>query len=272
MKGEKFMKKFDVSEYFIRTDKIPSSAKGLRFIMISDLHSNEYEINLHKVNEVIRKNNPDAILLAGDIISRKLNPNVPVIVSFLTTLAKHYPVYYALGNHEYKLKRFKDEYGDFYNIYKETLEDAGIIFLEDESAIFDKNDYSVVISGVQIDLAYYRHNAPVMGSGLMDMHMGCPDKSMYQILLAHNPDYFEQYEQWGADLVLSGHVHGGTVRLPLIGGVIGTNMKFFPKYADGIHRIRKSRMIVSRGLGTHTIRIRINNRPELVIVNILPKE
>ena len=265
------MKKFDVSEYVIRTDKIPKTSEGLKFVMISDLHSNEYGINLHKVNEVIKRTKPDAILLAGDIISRKLNPNVPQIVNFLSALAKRYPVYYALGNHEYKLKKFKDEYGDFYDIYKETLEESGIIFLEDESAIFDKEDYSVVISGVQIDLAYYKHDAPVMGSGLMDMHMGCPDKSMYQILLAHNPEYFSQYEQWGADLVLSGHVHGGTVRLPGIGGIIGTNMKFFPKYAQGVYRISKSRMIVSRGLGTHTIKIRINNRPELVIVNLLSK-
>ena len=271
MKGvQHFMKKFDVSEYDIFIKKIPKSSEGLKFIMISDLHSNEYGINLHEVNKVIKESKPDAILLAGDIISRKLNPNVPQIVSFLTTLAKHYPVYYALGNHEYKLKRFKDEYGDFYDIYKDTLEEAGIVFLEDESAIFDKDDYSVVISGVQIDLAYYRHNAPVMGSGLMDKHMGCPDKNMYQILLAHNPDYFKQYAEWGADLVLAGHVHGGTVRLPGIGGVIGTNMKFFPKYADGVHCNRKSKMIVSRGLGTHTIKIRINNRPELVIVNVLP--
>lgn len=265
------MKKFDVTEYVVRTDKISKSSEGLKFIMISDLHSNEYGIDLHKVNKIIRKTKPDAILLAGDIISRKLNTNVPQMVNFLCTLSRHYPIYYALGNHEYKLKRFKDEYGDFYDDYKEILEESGIIFLEDESAIFDKDDYSVVISGVQIDLAYYRHDAPIMGSGLMDKHMGCPDESKYQILLAHNPDYFRQYEQWGADLVLSGHVHGGTVRLPGIGGVIGTNMKFFPKYAQGIHRIRKSKMIVSRGLGTHTIKIRINNRPELVIINIYGK-
>lgn len=265
------MREFDVSEYKVRTDKIPAESKGFKFIMISDLHSNDYKVNLHKVNEVIVKEKPDGIILAGDIINRSVD-DIGDILRFLNALAGHYPVFYALGNHEYALKKNEYKYGNAFEAYKTLLQEYGIVFLEDDTIEFTKDNAVIALSGVEIDMAYYGINSPVMGGGLMDKHLGCPDKNVFQLLIAHNPKYFDRYAKWGADLVLSGHLHGGIVRLPALGGVVGTDMSIFPKYDGGIYRLGKSRMIVSRGLGTHTVKIRINNKPELVIVKILAKK
>ena len=100
--------------------------------------------------------------------------------------------------------------------------------------------------------------------------LGRTKTEKYEILLAHNPDYFPEYAGWGADLVLSGHVHGGMMRLPLIGGVVSPAFKFFPKYDGGMFRIGKSVMILSRGLGMHTIPVRIFNPGELVYLKLCP--
>ena len=99
----------------------------------------------------------------------------------------------------------------------------------------------------------------------------CEESDAFQILLAHNPVYFKQYAAWGADLTLSGHLHGGIIRLPLIGGVITPQAKLFPRYHAGKYQIGKKTLIVSRGLGTHTIPIRFNNKPELSVIHLMPE-
>ena len=99
--------------------------------------------------------------------------------------------------------------------------------------------------------------------------LGEPAEGAYRILLAHNPDYFSAYAQWGADLTLSGHLHGGMVRLPKIGGLISPNWTLFPKYDHGLYTIEEKKMIVSAGLGSHTIKLRINNPPELVVLDFV---
>ena len=113
-------------------------------------------------------------------------------------------------------------------------------------------------------------NTP-MEKEYLEETLGPASKEKYQILLAHNPDYFENYAQWGADLVLSGHVHGGIMRLPLLGGVISPTLLLFPKYDGGLFKKGSSAMILSRGLGTHTLPIRIFNPGELILFTISPK-
>ncbi len=265
------MRKFDITEYLIRTGKITDNVNGFKFLLISDLHSNDYGINLHEIVDVIKKEQPDAILLAGDIINRKISDKVLTIIKFISAVARRYKVYYALGNHEYNLKINEEEYGNFYQEYRNVLADAGVVFLEDDTVFIEKNNDKIAISGVEIDSVFYRKIPPVMGSGLMDKHLGNADTDVFQILMAHNPDYFEEYAGWGADLVVSGHLHGGTIRIPKLGGIMGTNFEVLPKYDAGCYRIGSSRMIVSRGLGAHTIPVRINNKPELVIIKILAK-
>ena len=99
--------------------------------------------------------------------------------------------------------------------------------------------------------------------------LGEPNKNTFNILLAHHPDYFQAYADWGADLVLSGHLHGGMIRLPGVGGVISPGWRLFPRYDHGLYMMRDKKMIVSAGLASHTIKLRVNNPPELAVIDIL---
>lgn len=266
------MKDIELTEYTVETEKLPTDFKGFRFILLSDLHSNSYGVNLHKLNEIIKKARPDAVLVAGDMFNNHVKDSIIDVGNYLAILAKHFPVFYGIGNHEYTMKMEPETFGDRFEEIRQYLSDAGVVFLEDETVTLEKGNASVLLSGVEIDGAFYKRvDAPVMGNGLMDKHLGTADISMYNILIAHNPDYFHRYAEWGADLVLSGHIHGGMIRIPKIGGIVSPKVLGRPKYDSGVYDYEDSLMIVSRGLGTHTINVRVNNRPEAVCINILPK-
>lgn len=266
------MKKFELTEYTITTDKFKKNFTGFNFAVISDLHSNSYKVDLDKVYDAIEGAGIDAVLLCGDIFNGKLNDDITQTMEFVKRLAGSFPVFFALGNHEYRMAMNPDAYGDKIWQIIEPLEEAGVVILSDETIVLEKDDEKIALSGLEIDSCFYKRIPPVMGEGLVKMHLGDADKSLFQILMAHNPKYFDKYSTWGADLVLSGHVHGGTVRLFGKKGVIGTDFRLFPKYSGGLYVEGNSRMIVSRGLGTHTIKVRIANKPELVMVKILAKE
>ena len=109
-----------------------------------------------------------------------------------------------------------------------------------------------------------RRLKPGQLSKLMDM----PGDPAFPILLAHNPEYFPQYAAWGARLVLSGHIHGGIARLPFLGGVISPSLRLFPVYDAGLFQEGKCRMVLTRGLGLHHIKLRFFNRPELSVIDM----
>ena len=111
-----------------------------------------------------------------------------------------------------------------------------------------------------------------MDAGYIKELLGESRKDYFTILLAHNPDYFPEYDAWGADLVLSGHVHGGLMRLPLLGGVVSPATRLFPKYDGGLFEGKNGKMILGRGLGTHTLPIRIFNPGELIVVELEPEK
>ena len=128
----------------------------------------------------------------------------------------------------------------------------------------------LAIYGYVPDWKYYGHGrTPQMPVQEMKETLGEPAENAYRILLAHHPAYFETYAAWGADLTLAGHLHGGMVRIPGMGGVISPGWTLFPKYDHGIYHIEEKRMIVSAGLASHTIKLRINNPPELVVIDFL---
>ena len=265
------MKKTDISRFTVETEKLPSEFVGYKFIVMSDLHSNTYGIDLHEINRMIIKEKPDAILMTGDMFNGLQKDNPIQVMRFIKTLASHYPVFFANGNHEYRMKLDSDMYDDRYYVIRDYLTEAGVVFLEDETIALEKDNACIQLSGLEIDRVYYRKTDRVtMGKSLMAHHLGNCNKSLYNILLAHNPVYFHRYAGWGADMVLSGHVHGGMIRIPSLGGLVSTNIELFPKYDSGMYRYKNSMLLVSRGMGAHTINLRINNNPELVVLNILP--
>ena len=154
--------------------------------------------------------------------------------------------------------------------YCQRLEKLGVRMMKNETMEFTDN---ILITGLDMDKRFYKrfHKNPMEETYLTNT-LGEKKRNKFQILLAHNPDYFEEYSKWGADLVLSGHIHGGMVRIPFLGGVVSPAFRLFPPYDGGKFFLNDSCMILSRGLGLHTIPIRIFNPGELVVVELKPKE
>ncbi|MGN1376899.1 MAG: metallophosphoesterase [Dorea sp.] len=260
------LQNFQTTFYQISSPKLAKLQEEKRVLFLSDLHNRSYGKDNKKLLDEIEKLHPDCILIGGDMLVRKDGNSYDGTVAFLAKLPDICPVYYANGNHEQKLKELPEQYAQSYETYKEQLVKAGIHFLENESSVWNPDGARIRITGLEIPLSGYRHfgteNLPV---SVITERVG-DSQSGYQILLAHNPDYVKEYQAWGADLILCGHYHGGVARIPGIGGVIAPNFRLFPRYSGGIYREKDAITVVSRGLGTHSVPIRILNPPELIVL------
>lgn len=256
--------RFHKVTYEIVSDKVE---KDFRFVFLSDLHNKQYGKKNEKLIAEIDACDPDAVFIGGDILTAAPGKSVEPAAQFVKTIAERYLIYYANGNHEQRLDLYPETYGDMGKRFEQLLAQESIVRLVNEAEYNQQHNIEVI--GAQIDRRFYQRfkKVPMDGEYLKEI---LPKKTeeMYTILLAHNPDFFQAYKEWGADLVLSGHVHGGVMRLPFFGGVLGTNFRFFPKYDGGMFTEDERVMIVSRGLGAHTIPLRIFNPAELVEVVI----
>lgn len=261
--------RFVTTTYKITTDKTKHSHK---FVILSDLHGKEYGENNEKLLSAIHKAEPTEVLVAGDMMTAAPGVEFFHVLKFLGKISKKYSVFYGNGNHEYRVKIYPEIYGSMGEEYAKGLSNIGICPLVNESTRLD--DENIVIYGLEIDREYYkRWKKNTMSVEYLQEKLGIPDKSKYNILLAHNPEYFETYAAWGADLVIAGHVHGGIMRLPFLGGVIAPSLTIFPKYSGGIYEKltedgHKSVMVLSNGLGSHTIPIRVFNPGQLVVLEL----
>lgn len=256
--------RFVIREYTLESEKID---KEYKLVLLADLHNRTYGENNEKLIKAVEKVKPDMILNAGDMMTTKPKYSLDVALNLMKSLGKKFTVYYGLGNHEYRMKLYREYYGDAFEYYTGELETAGIRVLENKTV----EDGVFSITGLSIDRKYYkRFQKIVMEPDYLENTIQKADSKKYRILIAHNPEYFEEYAKWGADLVVSGHVHGGIMRLPLLGGVISPKIELFPKYDGGMFKEKDATMILSRGLGMHTIPIRIFNPAELVVIHLLP--
>lgn len=256
--------RFVVVEHRLTDSRIK---KQCRAVVVADLHNKCYGKDNEKLIAAIRNQKPDMILVAGDILTAKPGKSMDVAIHFLKELAKDYPIYYGNGNHEQRLKLYPEKYGSMSEEYGDALKEQGIIPLVNESITLE--EYGIAVFGSEIDKFYYkRFRVQHMEAEYLESILGAPKEKCFNILLAHNPDYFPQYADWGADLVLSGHIHGGMVRIPFLGkGVVSPNVRLFPKYDGGVFRRNKTVMLLSRGLGMHTIPIRLFNPGEVLVVD-----
>ena len=258
--------RFVTVRYEITSDKIK---KPCKLVLLSDLHNKSYGKEQGKLIREIDTISPDVILTAGDMLTAVQDSPYEKALSLMRQLSSRYQIYYGLGNHEQRLQRCPEQFGTVYNDYMKELSDCGIIMLMNENVYLP--EYNVAVCGAEIAGQYYRKfRKHPMAADYLPKILGRPREDACQILIAHTPQYFEEYAAWGADLVVSGHVHGGIMRLPVLGGVLSPNMTLFPKYDGGRFAYGKSVMILSRGLGTHTIPLRIFNPAELVEIDLLP--
>lgn len=261
------MQTFKTVEYNIRSNKI-KPGRSIRLIMLSDLHNRQYGVHNNLLIKKIKEIDPHVILVGGDMItSRERNMEVPL--RLLTELSNSFPIYYANGNHEQRAGFHNGKCTIAYEKYKNSLKRHGVVFLEDEKMNIVIEGNPIALYGYNLPFRYYKKFCyKLIKKKELLSSLGIPDKKCFSILLAHNPIHFKAYADWGADLTLSGHVHGGIIRLPFIGGVITPQVLPFPKYDRGLYNINNHRLIVSAGLGEHTIKLRINNPTQLVVVNI----
>ena len=256
-------------EYWIASEKIHGQGKAIVFL--TDLHNKEFGEENSRLLETVRKVKPDAVLFGGDgMVAKRGNSDVRIPLALLTELAKEFPVYCGNGNHESRMLWKSEIYGEAYENYRTALENAGIRYLSNEAADLDSD---IRVYGLDLPKSAYLPRSGEIPECLLKETLGEPDPEKFCLLLAHSPLFFEEYAAWGADLTLSGHFHGGTIRLPLVGGVMTPQYQFFYPRCAGYFELpgkgrEKSRMIVGRGLGTHSINIRLNDKPQVVVVRL----
>ncbi len=265
---------FVVREYEVETDKL---GQDYTYVFLSDLHGYVYGDDNKELISAIDDIQPDAILCAGDMITAaktKGRAKIDAGLRLLENLAAKYPVYTSNGNHEEKVKLFTPVYGNLYARYKSRLTRSGVEYLDNSSITIP--DTGIRVTGLCLGLDYFKKIIQKkMEDDLLDNMLGrinSREQENYQILIAHNPIYFKHYAKWGADLVVSGHVHGGIIRLPLVGGVISPAIALFPKYDGGKYEQNGSTMVLSRGLGTHTIHVRVFNPGEVCVIRVRGKK
>lgn len=246
--------------YKIFTEKIKSSIK---IALITDLHSCKYGNNQKQLINAVKKENPDIILLGGDIFDDKISDkNAEIFIEYIST---KYPCYYVTGNHEYWSNRIDE--------MLEKIKSYNVKILDGKTEIIKIRNQEINISGIDDpDAENYTDKGEVFYSQLEEIEKN-KNNDLFTILLAHRPSYIKSYLEYNFDLVLSGHAHGGQWRIPfLLNGLFAPDEEWFPKYAGGQYIFDNGQMIVSRGLAREsTIVPRIFNRPELVIVEIIKK-
>lgn len=252
-------------EYTVLSDKL---TKSVTLVLLTDLHNKCFGHKNEKLIRAIDEIAPDGILIGGDMLTAEKGADFTPALELMESLKqKDYPIYYGMGNHEYRLSLYPEQYGSMYDDYMNGLQRMGIDPIINER-VYRPED-NIVIYGASIDKRFYkRFRKATMQQDYLPSLFGEKEEDKFRILIAHNPAYFEEYAEWGPELVVSGHVHGGIMRLPWLGGVLSPNITFFPKYDGGKFTKDNTTMILSRGLGTHTIPVRIFNPGELVVIHL----
>lgn len=260
---------FKVTHYNITSDKLKGLERERKVLFLTDLHNNLYGKQNKKLISAIQNENPDYIFIGGDMLVGKPNVSRKVALEFAQQIASICPVYYANGNHEQRMKLYPERFGNTYQEYKEELVAHEIHFLENNHVDMAWEHVEVQLHGLEIPAECYKKlQKTTLNAEQVSDCIGQADASKYQILLAHNPIFADAYLEWGADLVLSGHLHGGVVRIPGLGGIITPQFRLFPKYSGEYTKKGDKAVIVSKGLGTHTIKIRFLNPAEIVVLHI----
>ena len=264
---------FRITHYDIISEKLNTLTNEKKIVFLTDLHNNSYGKNNEKLLAAVKSQNPDIVLIGGDMIVGKSDVSTKVAEHFVGQLTGICSVYYANGNHEQRMKIYPEKFGTKYQNYKTIVKQAGVQFLENEHIDLMLDTCAVQIHGLEIPREGYKKFCKTNVSlAEIENRIGIADSSKYQILLAHNPIYADTYLEWGADLILCGHLHGGIVRLPLIGGIITPQFRLFPKYSGELTVKDEKSVVVSKGLGTHTVKIRFLNPAEMIVLHLHGKQ
>ena len=252
-----------VTHYTVASDRLPQAFNHFKIVVVSDFHNAEFGKENDTLIKLIEKEKPDIIAFTGDLVDSR-RTDIETAEGLVRNLAEIAPCYYVTGNHEARL-------GEQYQKLEKILLEENVVVLHDRYTELTRNNEKILIAGLD-DPNFTDINSAVHNSILETKLDGMNLSDSYFVLLSHRPEAFEAYTSAGADLVLSGHAHGGQFRLPFIGGIAAPNQGLFPKYDGGMYSENHTTMIVSRGVGNSIIPVRINNRPEIVCVELICDE
>ena len=249
-----------ITEYSVNSTDIPEVFAGFRIAQISDLHNAQFGRENEKLLEQLTQTDPDVIFLTGDLVDSR-RTDLEIAFQFAARAVQIAPVYYVPGNHEARTPEYEQ--------LKAGLLDAGVTVLENQKVQLTREGTKITLMGIS-DPSFCTEyllgdSVTVAAQAIADLQN---EADGYTVLLSHRPELFETYVAAEMDLVFSGHAHGGQFCIPFIGGLVAPNQGFFPQYDAGQFRQGNTTMIVSRGVGNSILPVRINNPPEIVVVEL----
>lgn len=241
----------------VASGALPGAFEGFKIAHVSDLHNAVFGRKNERLLSLIRAAEPDIIAITGDLIDSR-HTDIDSAMAFVEAAAEIAPVYYVTGNHESRL--------DFDEIEPRLIA-AGARVLRNEAEDIGRGGERIRLAGID-DPSFIRTGGTAEERAAAELEQLGDGGGTFNVLLAHRPELVEVYAEYGAGLVLSGHAHGGQVRLPLLGGLYAPGQGLLPEYDSGLYSLGETQMVVSRGLGNSVAPLRVNNRPELVIVTL----
>lgn len=252
-------KKIDITKYIISDERIPDEFDGFRIVNVSDFHNRFFGKDSSYLLSAIKKSLPDIIVITGDIIDRR-NLNIERSVGFVSEAVKIAPIYYVTGNHEAAMDNFEH--------LIDGIVASGAEYMDNRVVCINRGNSCIELMGIKDSaLGVGLQESKLSEICFDDLNSLSTNSVNYKILLAHRPEFFDIYAS-NADMVFCGHAHGGQFRIPFIGGLFAPGQGLFPKLTSGRHTKSGTDMIISRGIGNSSFPVRINNHPELVVVEL----
>lgn len=248
------------ADVLVCSNGIPEAFDAYKIVQISDLHDAQIGENNERLIAMTAEAEPDCIVLTGDFVdSSRFHPERSLSVA--EALVKIAPVYYVSGNHEAILP------DEDYQALTDGLRARGVCVLEDESVELTRDGQSIRLIGLT-DIGFHPGTLEEKKDALRTELSALLPEDEFSVTLAHRPELMDVYAECGAPLVLSGHAHGGQIRLPGIGGLIAPGQGLFPKYTEGKYEENGTTMVVSRGVGNSVLPLRVNDRPQIVVIQL----
>lgn len=244
----------EISRYEVNSKKLPESFDGFKIVQLSDLHGAEFGEDGMELVEKVKELEPDIIALTGDFVTDE--GDLAAVEKLAARLTELCPVYFVSGNHEF---------GSGLAIkVRNILERAGVKYLSNEYLTISRGEDEILLGGVEDPLAY----ADMLSPDELAQKMNDAAPDAFKILLGHRNYWMTEYPELPVDLIFCGHAHGGLIRIPGVGGLIGTDRRLFPDFDAGQFNNGRYTLIVSRGLGNSVPIPRVFNRPEIVCVEL----
>ncbi len=250
-----------VTHYELAFENLPADFDGFRIVQLTDLHGSEFGENNSRLIDKVSDEKPDIIVLTGDFLDRgKTRDQLPKLKVLIDALCKLAPVYFVSGNHDWNSGEI--------TALTSLLKDSGVRYLRNECLSIERGNQSIILAGVEDPNGWADMLKP---DEVVDIiHDGHPGN--FIVLLGHRNTWIEKYPELKVDIILSGHSHGGIVRLPLIGGILGNSAELFPEHDAGLFETDAYSLIISRGLGNSVSVPRFMNTPEIISLTLRTKQ